>query len=411
MNIVFGKSVSHQWINKIQIPRSALNFAIESSEKENIPFLFVAHSTRVSKASGHLSTEEIDAYKACFVYLILYHCFADEMESYNRLYELICGFLDGGDIDAGIKNCIESLIILRYFAGIPLSFERLHKRIFEDEMINGYLMGSINCTIRVSNIHTEEHNKKISEGLIGIIRTEEHNKKISEGLMGNIHTEEHNKKISEGLMGNILTEEHNKKISEGLMGNILTEEHKKKISEGLIGGKKARGEAISASLAEASNEAFNARISELKEYKKKHGTITSIDMEIAPKLYMWVRNVRSGYNQFIKNKERKVNIRGYTVITESRMQALKDVEFVFKPLDEKSENAFNASFSQLVAFKKKHGDCNVAKKDDIKLYSWMYNIRRTYQQKQQGEPTSRSLKEEWINRLNKLGFVWDTEES
>ena len=54
---------------------------------------------------------------------------------------------------------------------------------------------------------------------------------------------------------------------------------------------------------------------------------------------------------------------------------------------------------------------NVAKKDDIKLYSWMYNIRRTYQQKQQGEPTSRSLKEEWINRLNKLGFVWDTEES
>ena len=377
MNIVFGKSVSHQWINKIQIPRSALNFAIESSEKENIPFLFVAHSTRVSKASGHLSTEEIDAYKACFVYLILYHCFADEMESYNRLYELICGFLDGGDIDAGIKNCIESLIILRYFAGIPLSFERLHKRIFEDEMINGYLMGSINCTIRVSNIHTEEHNKKISEGLIGIIRTEEHNKKISEGLMG----------------------------------NILTEEHKKKISEGLIGGKKARGEAISASLAEASNEAFNARISELKEYKKKHGTITSIDMEIAPKLYMWVRNVRSGYNQFIKNKERKVNIRGYTVITESRMQALKDVEFVFKPLDEKSENAFNASFSQLVAFKKKHGDCNVAKKDDIKLYSWMYNIRRTYQQKQQGEPTSRSLKEEWINRLNKLGFVWDTEES
>ena len=360
MNIVFGKSVSHQWINKIQIPRSALNFAIESSEKENIPFLFVAHSTRVSKASGHLSTEEIDAYKACFVYLILYHCFADEMESYNRLYELICGFLDGGDIDAGIKNCIESLIILRYFAGIPLSFERLHKRIFEDEMINGYLMGSINCTIRGSNIHTEEHNKKISEGL---------------------------------------------------MGNILTEEHKKKISEGLIGGKKARGEAISASLAEASNEAFNARISELKEYKKKHGTITSIDMEIAPKLYMWVRGVRSGYNQFIKNKERKVNIRGYTVITESRMQALKDVEFVFKPLDEKSENAFNASFSQLVAFKKKHGDCNVAKKDDIKLYSWMYNIRRTYQQKQQGEPTSRSLKEEWINRLNKLGFVWDTEES
>ena len=39
------------------------------------------------------------------------------------------------------KKCIKSLIILRYFAGIPLSFKRLYKRIFEDEIINGYLMG------------------------------------------------------------------------------------------------------------------------------------------------------------------------------------------------------------------------------------------------------------------------------
>ena len=56
------------------------------------------------------------------------------------------------------KNCIKSLIILRYFAGIPLSFERLYKRIFEDEIINGYLMG----------MHFSDESETLSAALDGM---------------------------------------------------------------------------------------------------------------------------------------------------------------------------------------------------------------------------------------------------
>jgi hypothetical protein len=100
------------------------------------------------------------------------------------------------------------------------------------------------------------------------------------------------------------------------------------------------------------------------------------------------------------------------MITESRIQALKELEFVFNPHEENSENAFEARFSQLEAFKKKHKHCKVgATKDVIKLNRWVNNIRLVYRQTQQGQPTSRTLKEEWIKRLDELGFVWDTEES
>jgi len=175
--------------------------------------------------------------------------------------------------------------------------------------------------------------------------------------------------------------------------------------------KKEHNEAISSSMVKASDKAFYARISELKDYKKKHGTIT-VKRQNAPKLYQWVGDVRHGYNQFIKNGGKKKGNSSGIMITESRIQALKELEFVFNPHEEKSENAFEARFSQLEAFKKKHGDCKVgATKDVIKLNRWVNSLRHTYRQTQQGQPTSRTLKEEWIKRLDELGFVWDTEES
>jgi len=178
--------------------------------------------------------------------------------------------------------------------------------------------------------------------------------------------------------------------------------------------KKEHNEAISSSMVKASDKAFYARISELKDYKKKHGTIT-VKRQNAPKLWKWVGSVRHGYNQFIKN-EGKTGKSSGLVITKSRIQALKELEFVFNPVEVKSENNFEAKFSQLVAFKKKHGHCEVGRTKEVikdnrlmnSLNKWMNNIRCAYRQQQQGEPTNRTLKEEWIKRLDKLGFVWDT---
>ena len=59
----------------------------------------------------------------------------------------------------------------------------------------------------------------------------------SEANRGRIFSEEHKKKISEGLKDRKLSEEHKRKLSKALKGNKnsegkkLTEEHKKKISE------------------------------------------------------------------------------------------------------------------------------------------------------------------------------------
>ena len=120
---------------------------------------------------------------------------------------------------------------------------------------------------------------------------------------------------------------------------------------------------------------------------------------IAPGLCQWVADVRAGYSRDFKNKGKTPS--------ESRNLDFKHSKIwnlIFNQRVEGPEFAFNARFSQLEAFKKKHKHCKVgATKDVIKLNRWVNNIRLVYRQTQQGEPTSRTLKEEWIKRLDE----WD----
>ena len=69
----------------------------------------------------------------------------------------------------------------------------------------------------------------------GYVMTDEHKRKIGEGMKGRILSEESRQKISESLKGHNVSEETRKKISKAFTGRKLSEEHKKNISESIKG--------------------------------------------------------------------------------------------------------------------------------------------------------------------------------
>jgi len=59
-----------------------------------------------------------------------------------------------------------------------------------------------------------------------------------------------------------------------------------------------------------------------------------------------------------------------------------------------------------VKYKKAYGNCEVSKKITFHSYGWVIDIRRAHRRKCQGLPTSNTPLDEWVQRLNELGFVW-----
>ncbi len=80
---------------------------------------------------------------------------------------------------------------------------------------------------------TEEHKRKISDGMKGKKLIEAHKRKISEAHKGKKHTEEHRRKNSEAQKGKKLSEETKKKIGDFWRGKkrLFSEEHRRKIRE------------------------------------------------------------------------------------------------------------------------------------------------------------------------------------
>ena len=94
-------------------------------------------------------------------------------------------------------------------------------------------------------------------------------------------------------------------------------------------------------------------------------------------------------------------------LTSDRILELKELGIVFDPPESREQvlaKAWERMFEQLLAFKKKHGDCDVPRGyygfED--LDSWgvcQRNLR-----------AARKLKRGFIQRLDEVGFVWNTEE-
>lgn len=97
-------------------------------------------------------------------------------------------------------------------------------RLFNSNKKTGYWLGK-----KLS----EEHKRKIGQGLMGKKLTEEHKRNISEAHKGKKHTEKHRRKNSEAQRGKRLSEETKKKIGDFWRGKkrVFSEEHKRKCSE------------------------------------------------------------------------------------------------------------------------------------------------------------------------------------
>ena len=128
--------------------------------------------------------------------------------------------------------------------------------------------------------------------------------------------------------------------------------------------------------------------SALLNYKQTHGDFKiPRDWKDNPELGEWCQRQRNVY----KNNK----------LSPERIKRLEDIGFEWDPLDAGWEKMFAA----LVAYKQGHRDCNVPAKweGNSELGQWCYVQRRTYRKNK--------LSAERIQRLEKLGFIWERHET
>jgi uncharacterized protein YrrD len=128
-------------------------------------------------------------------------------------------------------------------------------------------------------------------------------------------------------------------------------------------------------------QAWEDRFSELVAYKKKHGNCLVPSSWKNEQLARWV------------NTQKAVKRKGK--LSADKIKRLDALGFVWDPL----EQAWEDRFSELVAYKQKHGDCLVPSSvKHEQLYRWV-----SKQRQKRG-----MLDADKIKRLDALGFVWHT---
>ena len=96
-------------------------------------------------------------------------------------------------------------------------------------------------------------------------------------------------------------------------------------------------------------------------------------------------------------------------LSKDQIERLNTLGFQWKT---KTKNTFGERIEQLKTFKAKFGHCNVTKsksasnKPYVSLGKWCYSIRYRRRLMEEGNPTSKDLSKDQIERLNALGFQW-----
>ena len=129
---------------------------------------------------------------------------------------------------------------------------------------------------------------------------------------------------------------------------------------------------------------WNQRVTELLEFKKKHGYYNvSAKFNDNKTLANWVGIVRQSYKRGILSLD--------------KIQQLEKLGFGWSPYDTR----WDLRVAELVEFKKKRGDCNVPSRfhDNPTLGMWMSIVRRSYKKG--------TLTRDKIQQLEKLGFIWN----
>ena len=122
---------------------------------------------------------------------------------------------------------------------------------------------------------------------------------------------------------------------------------------------------------------------QLETYQKEHGDC-NVSLRSPDELGRWVINQRTAYKKGRLSPE--------------RFKELEILGFVWDTLEAQWEEMYEI----LVDYKREHGDCNVPKRypENPTFGNWILNQRQNYKKYQ--------LSQDKIERLNGLGFIWDT---
>lgn len=156
---------------------------------------------------------------------------------------------------------------------------------------------------------------------------------------------------------------------------------------------------------------------ELQEFQQKHGhTRVPYTYRLNPSLGRWVQRQRSLYNEMQYSSSKSKNgsaknvrkMRPSTVLSEERIQALKDIGFSF---ESPRKRTWKKRFDDLCLYRALHGDCLVPLHyEDIPgLGVWVRNQRTQYRNLLLGRKKQSHLTPDKIAALQSIGFVWDTQ--
>ena len=139
---------------------------------------------------------------------------------------------------------------------------------------------------------------------------------------------------------------------------------------------------------------FEKNLEKLREYKNKHGDCKVTNTDSAKFLYAWCLKLRKW-----KDSPNLVER-----LSSYQIQQLDNLGFEWNNARKSEQFCFDNGFNDLQEYKEKHGHCNVAEKDDRRLYSWCYKIRNTVTRVRDGKYPSLSLTEEQVQKLSDIGF-------
>jgi len=144
---------------------------------------------------------------------------------------------------------------------------------------------------------------------------------------------------------------------------------------------------------------FDERFNDLMAFKAKYGHCDVSTLGEDASLGIWCSELRGSYKKIKKNQKPK------SKLSDEQIQRLSDAGFKWSL--QRDLKTFDERLNDLMAFKAKHGHCNVSQcGEDASLGIWCNKVRVSYKKMQNNQKPTMKLSDEQIQRLNDVGFKW-----
>ena len=144
------------------------------------------------------------------------------------------------------------------------------------------------------------------------------------------------------------------------------------------------------------NSGFDDRFNDLIAYKATYGHCDVHGIGENASLGTWCSGLRYSYKKIQNNQMPRIKL------SDEQIRRLNDAGFKWS-----LQGKFEEHFKDLMAFKAKHGHCDVAQNgEDVSLGRWCCEMRVTYKKMKNNQKTNTKLADEQIQRLNDAGFKW-----